>query len=934
VKKSNGSFLILLALLGGSLAVLCRQAFLPGGVAWANDLPLGAMVESSSRLPGSLFGCWGDFYWLGGQNIAYQPNLTTLCMALLSQLHYLKFAVPLSMFFLGFGAWFFFRQLGFSRMACVLGGLGAGLNMHFFSNACWGLCNWEFCCGMIFLALGILVSPQVRPLWIKGVLAGLAVGVAVMDGVDVGAILSIYVGIFLAFHFLTAPEPPGRRLGHAALVGGLVVISAALISLSTISTLVSTQISGTVGESRKEAETEADKRAAWIFNSQFSLPKVETLRLIIPGLFGYRLQDYTTSTNPSTYYWGRVAQDPHIDELESGDPRVRATAATELRLPGEVVNIMAGNDAALRQQVVDRVLQVVPMQRRHTGSGDYAGVLVCLLAAFGLANAGRRAGSPYSAQERRAVWFWGGAALFSLLVAWGRHAFLYALIYHVPPISSFRNPIKYLHPLNMSLMILSGYGLEVMSRCYLAALPGRVEPFLRQLGAWWKRVSAFEKRWAVGCVIALAAAGAGFFILNSSQPGLAAYVEHSGFDATAAPQIARFCIGEVGWFVVYLALSIAVVFCIVGRLWAGRRAGWAWLFLSAIMICDLARADRPWVRYYNYKEKLSLNPVTAFLREKPWEHRVNSRVWPSPGGSYLTPELTGLCHWWLENDYPFNDIECLEIDQAPRMPALDSSYLGNFFAPANGDDFSPATRLWCLTNTRYLLAGADWEAKLNQHGEPRNSFRAVMRLDVVLKRGVTQYEDPGDITVQPNSNGPVALLEFTRALPRTRLYADWKIVDDATALRQLGSSEFDPEKTVLVAKDTPLASPPGNPEADPGTADISHYQSKDLLLEADAKTLAVLLLNDHVGDFWNVWVDHKPAAMLRCNYIMRGVFVPAGHHTVEFRYQPPLLRLFISLTAFALGILLAGYVIVTGCRREPEATAAPAAKPPPGKSKT
>jgi hypothetical protein len=930
VKKFNGSFLILLALLGGSLAVLCHQAFLPGEVAWANDMPLGAIVESSTRLPGSLFGCWSDFYWLGGPNTGYQPSLTTLCMTILSQRHYLKFAVPLSMFFLGFGAWFFFRQSGFSRMACVLGGLGAGLNMHFFSNACWGLWNWDFCCGMIFVALGILVSPRIQPLWIKGVLAGLAVGLAVMDGYDVGAILSIYVGIFLAFHFLTAPEPAVRRLGQAALAGGLVVIAAVLISLNNVSTLIGTNLSGSVVQSRKE--TEADKRAAWIFNSQFSFPKVETLRLIIPGLFGYRLQDYTTSTNPSTYYWGRIAQDPHIEELESGDPGVRAAAAAELRLPGQVVDIMGGNDAALRRQVVERVEGF--LQRRHTGSGDYAGVLVCLLAAFGLVNAGRGADSPYSAPERRAVWFWGGVALFSLLMAWGRHAFLYPLIYHVPPISSFRNPIKYLHPLNISLIILCGYGLEVMGRSYLGALPGRTEPLPGQLGAWWKRVSAFEKRWAVGCAIALAAAAAGFLILNSSKPGLAAHIEHSGFDATAAPQIAGFCVGEVGWFVVYLALSIAAVFCILGRWWAGGRAGWAWLFLGAIMICDLARADRPWVRYYNYKQTLSLNPVTAFLREKPWEHRVNSRVWPSPGGSYLTPELAGLCHWWLENDYPFNDIECLEIDQAPRMPALDSSYLGNFFAPVNGDDFAPATRLWRLTNTRYIFAGADWEARLNQHGEPRNSFRALMRLDVVLKPGVTQYEDPGDITVQPKSNGPVALLEFTRALPRTRLYADWKMVDDATALRQLGSPEFDPEKTVLVAKDTPLASRPGNPEADPGTAGIAHYQSKDLLLEAEAKTPAVLLLNDHVGDFWNVWVDQKPAAMLRCNYIMRGVFVPAGRHTVEFRYQPPLQRLFISLTAFGLGILLAGYVIVTGCRREPEATAAPPAKPPPGKSQT
>jgi uncharacterized membrane protein YfhO len=114
-----------------------------------------------------------------------------------------------------------------------------------------------------------------------------------------------------------------------------------------------------------------------------------------------------------------------------------------------------------------------------------------------------------------------------------------------------------------------------------------------------------------------------------------------------------------------------------------------------------------------------------------------------------------------------------------------------------------------------------------------------------------------------------------------------------------------------VATNTPVTQAPGSPEADPGSVKISHYQSKDLTLEADAKTSAVLLLNDHTGDFWNVWVDKVPGTVLRCNNIMRGVFVPAGHHIVEFRYQPPLKLLFVSLSAFGLGIILAGFVIVT-----------------------
>ena len=51
-KRFSGSFPWLLLILGGTLAFLCRQAFRPYEVFWANDLPLGALVESSARLHG------------------------------------------------------------------------------------------------------------------------------------------------------------------------------------------------------------------------------------------------------------------------------------------------------------------------------------------------------------------------------------------------------------------------------------------------------------------------------------------------------------------------------------------------------------------------------------------------------------------------------------------------------------------------------------------------------------------------------------------------------------------------------------------------------------------------------------------------------------------------------------------------------------------
>jgi hypothetical protein len=901
--KQHSGLIVLLIVLGAALAALCHEGFLPHRVMWANDVPLGAMMDPSSQVPGTFFGHWGILYYIGGSAPSASPSFTTLLQWIFPPTIYLKIYAPLTMLFLGLGAGFFFRQLRFAPGVCVIGGLGAGLNMHFFSNACWGLGQWNIAAAMVFVALGFLVSPTVRPPWVKAAIAGLSVGMVVMEGYDVGAILSIYVGIFLVFYFLRMATTPVKGIPRTIGLGTVVVLFALLISCSTMYTLVGTQIKG----SANHGDNAAERKAHWYFTTQWSFPKLETLRLMIPGLFGYRLQDYITDTNKASAYWGKIAEDPHVDDLESSNPQIRGEAAASLGLTPEIQTIMAGDDLNARQQIMDQIKG--GLQRRHTGSGDYTGVLVCVLAFFGLFNSWRKLDSPYSENEKQLVWFWGIAALFSLMASWGRYSWVYQFVYHLPFLNNIRNPIKFLHALNICLIILSGYGLESLYRSYLAGATQRV-------GSWWQRISGFDKKWVVGTALVVLASLVGVLIVMSNKDDLVKYLEHNGFGEDMAPQMADFSIREIFLFIAFFVASAGVITAILSGVFSGSRAKWAWVALGVIMFLDLGRADQPWVRYYDYQYTYSLNPVTIFLRHEPWEHRVMSRFVPT--GGYIPSEgnLPALCHWWLENDYLANNIESLELDQAPRLPDLDRNYIDNF-SGISSTDLSGPVRLWRLTNTRYILADARLTEALNRLAEPKNSFRDVMLMDIVPKPGVTAIHDAGDLTVQTNDNGHVALIEFTKALPRAKLYSNWQVTDDAAALAELNSAAFDPEKTVLVAKDTPVAEKPTQPDADPGTVAITTYKPKEVKLDADAKTPAVLLLNDRTGDEWKVWVDDKPASVLRCNYIMRGVFVPEGHHTVDFRFQAPLQWLYVSFAAFFAGVLLVGYVIVSRFRRGP-----------------
>jgi len=89
-----------------------------------------------------------------------------------------------------------------------------------------------------------------------------------------------------------------------------------------------------------------------------------------------------------------------------------------------------------------------------------------------------------------------------------------------------------------------------------------------------------------------------------------------------------------------------------------------------------------------------------------------------------------------------------------------------------------------------------------------------------------------------------------------------------------------------------------------------------------------LLFNDRIAPDWQVRVDHQRAEILRCNYIMRGVLLSPGSHTIEFRYKPSLKTLYVTLCAIGVGIAVGGYLIAT---RAPSDAAGekPASPPPP-----
>jgi Bacterial membrane protein YfhO len=806
---------------------------------------------------------------------------------------YSKFHVPLCLFLLSTGAWFFATQAGLKPWVAILTGLAAGLNSNFVSYACWGLPPKAATLAMILFACGLIVGKaEGWRFWVRAVLAGFATGLAVVEGADVGAILSLYVASFAAWHSLTSLGINKTVAIRRSLWLLIVPLFAAWISAHSLVSLVGTQISGISGM----AQTKESYEERWTFATGLSFPIDETLRIAIPGLYGYRMD-----TPDGGAYWGRVGFDGKVEG-------------------------------------------------RFNGGGEYAGVLVLLLAAFALAQALRAEKSPYQPGERKRVLFWAGMALVSLLLAYGRNAPFYQFVFALPYFSTIRIPMKFLHGMHLCLWILFAYGLEALARTYLSRATASVGSIRELFDRWTKSADEFDRRWVGGLVGLVIVAAIGALVYTAFGGYLSAKIAAIPFNGVQ-PATAWFSIREVWFSLFFLTVSAAVLALVtLGRFSGERATQLAWV-LGTVLVLDLVRANLPWVKYYDYQVRYDKNPIMEILADRPWEHRVTANVAPQRSGPLIaTAEFTFLQKEWLENHLPYFHIQALDIDQMPRMPELEKAYLQAFLPPAQffgvsagmagsipeldrvppeqaaqiqeyvgiaQTNLALVTRMWQLTNTRYVFAwhkNLDW---FNRLFDPKlNRFTPKLRYALTLKPGVTPPSTNTAMadaiqayTAVQSDRGPLALLEFSGALPRAKLYSQWESISDtATMLYRLRSPEFDPATSVIVDRPIPGFTP--SPSTPPGDVSITTYSPKHLTLSANSKAPSVLLLNDRWHENWKVTVDGKEEPLLRANFIMQGVALAPGQHTVEFRFATPVTTLWVSASALAIGLLLTGLLVL------------------------
>lgn len=488
---------------------------------------------------------------------------------------------------------------------------------------------------------------------------------------------------------------------------------------------------------------------------------------------------------------------------------------------------------------------------------NYVGGLVLALAAAGLG-------------LRRSRWGWAllAVVVLSTLLALGKHGPLYRVFYDlVPGFKKFRVPVMVLILQQYALVLLAAAGLDaVLSRLRDAERPrwlglptlvaagglAIVLLFLGTVGADLLRNSSID-RWRELSAIRLPQSGGGL-------PAVA---------FQAAADLAQRDALRLG--AILAACTVMGVLVVRRRVPVAAAAG-VW---GVLLFLDLLAVDQPLLHPDRHLERLvprgdryalvaepalvrehavvrefaAANPVTEFLRstgDRP-------RVWPWPGGRWSqTNELAsqGIVTFGGYHAAKLKVAEDLRrrlVDSRPPEVRL-ANLLAADFVVVEGEPFAPGT------------------------------LDRLEELGLVLDRDPA-FRDPSGVVYRNRSAMPRAWLvgEFVLEEPgqdTTDRVPDQGVLDRVLAL--------DPRQTAI------LSGPPDpapNPAATEGRVIWGEEGYTWMELTVDTPAPGVLVVAEMFYPGWEVTVDGERARLLRADHALRAVALPAGEHTVEFRFS-------------------------------------------------
>jgi len=151
--------------------------------------------------------------------------------------------------------------------------------------------------------------------------------------------------------------------------------------------------------------------------------------------------------------------------------------------------------------------------------------------------------------------------------------------------------------------------------------------------------------------------------------------------------------------------------------------------------------------------------------------------------------------------------------------------------------------------------------------------------------------------------------------PRAFLVDSVKVVSDKNAIfQEMKGPSFNPAQYALLEK--PITARLGPKTG--STAQIVTHTPHRIDVSVNAIAPCLLVLSEvYYPAGWTATVDGQPAEIHKTNYVLRSVVVPAGQHTVVFRFEPDSFATGHLLSRIASGLVLLTLLGAGGWRLRP-----------------
>jgi hypothetical protein len=268
--------------------------------------------------------------------------------------------------------------------------------------------------------------------------------------------------------------------------------------------------------------------------------------------------------------------------------------------------------------------------------------------------------------------------------------------------------------------------------------------------------------------------------------------------------------------------------------------------------------------------------------------RANMGFNPAIKTSTAVPPTTGAIRY-LQSQRPNRFIGVSTAQLSQPLPADLAMHFGLY--DARGYDFPVEKRFDALWR-RFVAPGVGDFTQPEEFAQASpTSLRALDLLSVSdllvgpLQAKVEPLREPGLRVVYRGDDGVVYAND--QALPRVFVVDRQRTVDGSNAaLDAVMAPGFD--RRAVVVTESRIAGLPQATSGSPAQASarLVSYKARRVVIDAAAARRSLVILTDNFYPGWRATVDGHPATIERVDYLLRGVVIGPGSHTIIYAYRP------------------------------------------------